>query len=73
MKFVHTFSRQNTHVQMKAPTPSLMKPADDRVEARAEGSNEETFRLGAKANHPGRPRTDQQDADNYEERQWLGY
>jgi hypothetical protein len=30
LRFFHTFSRQNTHVQMKAPTPSLMKPADDR-------------------------------------------
>jgi hypothetical protein len=30
MKFVHTFSPWNTHVQMKALTPSLMEPADDR-------------------------------------------
>jgi hypothetical protein len=30
MKFAHTFSRWHTHVQMKALTPSLMKPADER-------------------------------------------
>ena len=32
MRFFHTFSPWNTHVQMKALTPSLMKPADDREE-----------------------------------------
>lgn len=30
--FVHTFSPWKTHVQMKALTPSLMKPADERAE-----------------------------------------
>jgi hypothetical protein len=30
MQFVHTFSRWNAHVQMKAPTPSPMKDADNR-------------------------------------------
>src|ERR1035441_10009640 len=30
MEFLHTFSPWNTHVQMKALTPSRMKPADDR-------------------------------------------
>jgi hypothetical protein len=46
-----TFCSRNTHVQVKEPTTSPMKCADDRVEARAEGSNEETSRLGTKATH----------------------
>jgi hypothetical protein len=29
MKFIHVFPAMNAHVQMEAPTPSPMKPADD--------------------------------------------
>ena len=32
MRFVYTFSRQVAHVLMKAPMPSPMKPADDRLQ-----------------------------------------
>jgi hypothetical protein len=72
VKFVDTFSTQIPYVRLKEPIPSLMKPADDGVAARTEGSNEETLRLGTKANHPGRPRAENQDADNCQERLWLG-
>jgi hypothetical protein len=34
LKFVDTFPRQNAPVQMKAPRPSPIKPADDREEVR---------------------------------------
>ena len=34
LKVLYTFSPQNTHVQMKALTPSLMKPTNDREQAR---------------------------------------
>jgi hypothetical protein len=32
LRFFHTFSPWNTHVQMKARAPSLMKPSDNREE-----------------------------------------
>jgi len=73
LSFVHNLSHPNARVSRKAPTGWLIKPTDDRAEALAEGSNEEVFRLGAKAGHPERARADQRDADDGEEQQWLGH
>jgi hypothetical protein len=47
MKFAHTFCRWNTHVQMKAPKPSCMKPADDREDVLSWQAPQRAKRLGA--------------------------
>ena len=43
----YTFSPWNTHVQMKALTPSLMKPADEREEVLYWQAPQRAQRLGA--------------------------
>ena len=54
LRFFHTFSRQNTHVQMKAPPASSMKPADDRQEVLLREAVQEGQRGNARTHLTGK-------------------